>query len=547
MTSMNDFYDLIIIGAGPAGLSAGIYAGRAKLRTLIIDGQEPGGQIRITSEVVNYPGIIKTSGAAMSETMKQQAKNFGVSFLSADVTRVDLTSDVKEVTTSANDVFRAVSVLIATGARPRTLGFEGEEEFTGHGVAYCATCDGEFFTGMDVFVIGAGFAAAEEAIFLTRFAKKVTVIAREPAFTCSKTIADKVLKNEQIKVCFHTELLSLTGAETPKRARFINNQTKEEWVYELADTDSAFGVFVFVGYEPISELFKGQSRMDEYGYILTDDDMRTNIEGVYAAGDIRPKRLRQLVTAVNDGAVAATDIERYVDEKKERLGITIASPTVEAPAAETSEPFIDSDIKERLAPILDQFERPVELVLITAEDNALSNEMRQFARDFSELSDKVSFRQYTQQENDAVEKAHAMRPYPVLAIFRHDGSFSGITYHGVPGGHEFNSFVLALYNTAGPGQQTEPPIMERINKIQKVVNIKVCVSLSCTMCPDMVAATQYMAAHNPYVSAQMLDLARFPELKARYNIMSVPAMIINDEKVFFGKKELSQVLDILST
>ena len=590
---MSSVYDLVIIGAGPAGLAAAIYAGRAKLSALVVEGMTPGGQIRITSDVVNYPGIYQTSGAAISETMRRQAEGFGVAFIPEDVTKVELSGDIKKTHTSGGGVIESISVIVATGAKPRALGFEGEKEFTGRGVAYCATCDGEFFSGMDIFVIGAGFAAAEEAIFLTRFGRKVTIIAREPEFTCSKTIADKVLSNAAIDVRFNTELLSLTGDKVPKEARFIDNAADEEWVYEADGPDGTFGVFVFVGYEPISELFRGQLDMNGQGYIITDEDMKTNIEGVYAAGDIRPNRLRQLVTAVSDGAVAATSIERFVEVKKERLGITSRPPSPvgreagavgydagkasgtgrdggntseagrdggktadagldvgktadtgrdggKATDAGRDEPFIDSELKEQLAPVLGTFERKVQLVLVTAGDDALSGELRQFAEDFSGLSDMVSFREVSQQEDK-----FGIGNYPALLIVRDDGGFTGISYHGVPGGHEFNSFVLALYNTAGPGQQFDEQVLGRIDAIDTPVNIKVCVSLSCTMCPDVVTATQYIAARNPNVTAAMLTLGYFPDLRKRYSIMSVPAMIVNDEKVYFGKKNISQILDLI--
>ena len=570
---MDKLYDLIIIGAGPAGLAAAIYAGRAKLRTMVIEGMTPGGQISITAEVVNYPGIYQTSGAAISETMKRQALNFGVSFLADDAVKLDLDSDIKEIHVSSGEVYQAVSIIIATGAKPRTLGFEGEKEFTGHGVAYCATCDGQFFAGMDIFVIGAGFAAAEEAIFLTRFAKKVTIIAREPEFTCSKTIADKVLRNDSIDVHFNTELLAVSGESVPKTARFINNVTKEEWIHEVENPEDTFGVFVFVGYEPISGLFKDRLNMDKYGYIITDEDMKTSIEGVYAAGDIRPKRLRQLVTAVSDGAIAATSIERFVDMKKEQLGIVIEPPP-EVAAKEgiyeianervsgqsgdsgnmradkdlsgngtggsAMESFIDDDIKEQLIPLFERFESSVKIAFIASGDDDFSNEMRAFAEEFSALSDKVSLQEYTQEENQL-----SIERFPAMAILREDGSFTGITYHGIPGGHEFNSFVFALYNTAGPGQQTEPHIVDRINEINEPVSINVCVSLACSMCPDVVIATQLIASRNPYVSAGMYDLSRFPDIRRRFKIMSVPAMIINDKKAVFGKKNISQIIDVL--
>lgn len=311
---MNKIYDMIIIGAGPAGLTSGIYGGRAKLNTLIIEKSIPGGQITVTNEVVNYPGIIETTGAKYAENLKQQVLNFGVEFLSDEVIDLDLSNDIKIIKTKSNE-YHAFTVVIATGATPRKVGFIGEKEYEGRGVAYCATCDGEFFTDMDVFVIGAGYAAAEEAIFLTKFARKVTIIAREPEFTCAKSIADKVLTHPKIEVKFNTEILEISGDFLPRSAKFKNNCTGEITEYQ-ASTDETFGTFVFIGYAPQSQLFKGKVEIDEAGFIPTDKNLMSNVNGVFVAGDIRPKNLRQLVTAVADGAEVAHNIEKYLEHLK---------------------------------------------------------------------------------------------------------------------------------------------------------------------------------------------------------------------------------------
>ena len=222
---MNTIYDLIIIGAGPAGISSAIYAGRAKLNTLVLEKESIGGQIKTTSEIVNYPGVIHHSGSGLMEDMRTQASNFGVKFQDAEVTSVDFNGEIKTLYTNKGEL-KSRAIIIATGASPRKLGFPGEKEFAGRGIADCATCDGEFFKDLDVFVVGAGFAAAEEAIFLTRFAKKVTVIAREPEFTCAKSIADKVLAHPKIEVKFNTEIVEASGEGVLNHCKFINNMIK---------------------------------------------------------------------------------------------------------------------------------------------------------------------------------------------------------------------------------------------------------------------------------------------------------------------------------
>ncbi len=538
----SNLYDLIIIGSGGAGLTAGIYAGRAKLKTLIIGKDKPGGQIAITNEVANYPGIFQTTGAELGETMKKQAQNFGSEHIEAEVLSVDFSADTKEVVTSAG-TFESVGVIIATGARPRTLGFVGEDTYRGRGIGYCATCDGEFFSGMDVFVVGAGFAAAEEAIFLTRYARKVIVIAREPEFTCSASIADKVLAHPKIEVRFNTELLEVGGEKVLRYAVFKNNQTGEITRYEVTPLDVSFGVFVFVGYMPQSEAFRGQVELDPAGYIPTDVDMKTNVPGIYAAGDIRFKKLRQLVTSVSDGGIAATEAEKYIKETKERLGLSIEAEPHGQTENPTTEAFLDDDFRSQLVPVLERFEKPVSLVAVLDPAGEVGREMKAFLEEFSSLSDKIRV-QYVNQ-NDSSDLVRRINPaiLPTVAIVDADGNYTGVQYHGVPGGHEINSFVIALYNTAGPGQKVEQATLNKISSVEKPVNFKIGVSLSCTMCPDVVAATQLMAVKNPNVEAEMIDVAKFPEFKAKYSIMSVPAIIVNDNDVHFGKKTLDELAE----
>lgn len=538
---MERFYDLVIIGSGSAGLTAGLYAGRSKLKTLVIDKDRPGGQIKITAEVVNYPGILQTSGAELGETMRKQAENFGVSFLSAAVERVDLLGDIKKVFTSEGEI-SALAVIIATGAQPRKLGFVGEDAFRGRGIGYCATCDGEFFTGLDVFVIGAGFAAAEEAIFLTRYARKVTVIAREPEFTCSKMIAEKVLAHPKIEVKFHTEILEVGGDKVLKYARFVNNQTGEQWRYDVKDGDTTFGVFVFVGYMPQSAPFQGQIAPDAAGYIPTDENMMTNVAGVYAAGDIRPKILRQLVTAVSDGAIASTAAEKYIEEKKVQLGLHEEEKPSESALQEA---FFDDALKEQLLPILQRFERKVTIRAILEQDE-LSAEVRGFLSEFAALTDRVRVEFLHRGVDPEKERAINATIFPTFALLNEEGEYLGVQFHGVPGGHEINSFVLALYNAAGPGQEVEEGLLQKIQAVEKPVNIKIGATLSCTMCPTVVTAAHLMALKNRNIQAEMIDIARYPEFKNRYSILSVPAIVINDERLEFGKKGVEELLALIS-
>ncbi len=538
---MKNLYDLIIIGAGSAGMTAGIYAGRSRLKTLILDKDRAGGQIKITAEIVNYPGILHTSGEELAQTMQKQAESFGVEFLNATVQSVDFSQEVKKVKTSVGE-YEALGVIIATGSKPRVLGFEGEETFRGRGIGYCATCDGEFFTDMDVFVIGAGFAAAEEALYLTRYAKKVTIIAREPEFTCAKTIADKVLAHPKIEVKFNTEVLEIGGEKVLKYARFVNNQTGETWRYDVAESDLSFGVFVFAGYIPQSAEYAGQLTLDKFGYILTDENLKTNIDGVYAAGDIRPKILRQLVTAVADGALAAAAAEKYIEAKKEQLGIrSEAGSSSEQPAAV----FFDSELQTQLRQIFTRFQNHIGLVAILNETSEISGELQGFLADLTALTDKVQVEILNQGEDPEREREINATIFPTLALLDPDGKYTGVQFHGIPGGHEINSFILALYNAAGPGQEIDQNLLAGIRAVDQPVNLKIGVSLSCTLCPEVVTAAQLMALKNPLIEAEMIDLARFPEFKNKYSMMSVPAIVVNDTRLLFGKKSLEELLEMV--
>lgn len=543
---MKNLYDVIIIGAGPSGLSAAIYAGRAKLRTLVVDKDEAGGQIKITSDVANYPGFLHIDGKELGQKMKAQALELGARLMSAEIVKVELQGDIKKLYTSSGEVLEALSVIIATGANPRKLGFTGEKEFTGRGVGYCATCDGEFFTGKDIFVIGGGYAAAEEAIYLTRYGKKVTIVVRESDFCCAQTIANRVKENDKIEVIFNTELLEVGGDKVLKYAKFLNNVTKETWVYNVEPASSSFGVFVFVGYKPMSELFENQLEIDKDGYIITDEDLLTSVEGVYAAGDIRPKKLRQLVTAVSDGAIAVINSEKHIYNIKEKLNIKIIP---EEPEDKPVKSLLDDNIKEELQLVFNKFANVVTIsaVLLNTGDEEmvkLSSEIKEFLEDFASVTDKVRLEIYYKGDNSKLEEQLDTDIYPVIAMLDKDGNYSGASFSGVPGGHEFNSFILALYNIAGPGQAVEDDLVNRVKKLDKKLDLKICITLQCTYCPELVTAAQFIAINNSNVNVQVVDLARFAFVKDNFNIMSVPAMIVNGD-VEFGAKKLAGLLDYL--
>lgn len=542
---MEKIYDLIIIGGGPTGLTAGIYAGRAKLNVLILEKSSIGGQIYLTNEVANYPGIFETTGSNYAEQLKKQAEAFGVEIISGEVTNMDFSKEIKEIKTST-DTYKGYSVLIATGASPRKLGFPGEEEYTGRGVAYCATCDGEFFTDMDVFVIGAGFAAAEEAIFLTKFARKVTVIAREPEFTCAKSIADKVLANPKIEVKFNTEILEAKGDIQLRSAKFKNNVTNEIFEYKANEGES-FGIFVFIGYEPQSKLFKNIITLDNQGFIPTDEDLATNVEGVYAAGDIRPKKLRQLVTAVSDGATAAFSIEKYVHDLKGKLGVEKEenSSKTTSEVKHPTKKFLDDNIQNQLKDIFSKFDKTVKVVLIKDPEIAKSTQMEEFLSEISSLSDKIEFQSLNKNENLELEKKIDAERFPTIAFFDQDNNFKGVKFSTLPGGHELNSFILALYNIAGAGQKISEESKKKIDSISTPHRIKIGVTLSCSRCPESVQSAQRIAIENSNLDVEVIDVFTFPKFREKFEIMSVPAIIIDDKLSGFGQKNIEQFLELI--
>ncbi|MCI6152551.1 FAD-dependent oxidoreductase [Fusobacterium perfoetens] len=540
---MEKIYDMIVIGGGPAGLTAGIYGGRAKLDVLVIEKEEKGGQIKITSEVVNYPGIKEISGSELVDKIKEQAKSFKNEFIQDEVIDMELHGDIKVIKTKSGKEYKGLSVVIATGASPRKLNFPGEIEYSGRGVAYCATCDGEFFTGLDVFVIGGGFAAAEESMFLTKYAKKVHVIVREPEFTCARTIADKVLAHPKIDVRFNTEVLEATGDKFLRKILLKNNITNEIEEFSPEDGET-FGIFIFVGYEPQSKIFKNHVEIDKQGFILTNEDLMTNVTGVYAVGDIRPKKLRQVVTAVSDGAIASSNIEKYVFDLREKLGLKKDEVEVQK-ENEVKEQMLDENLKEQLREVTKVFQNKIELAVIKGENLEETSEIIQMAEEIGSTNDKIQVKIYEKTDVQLREKGIDLEKLPAIAILNDKGEYSRIKYTTVPTGHELNSFILAMYNVSGPGQKINDSLVERISKIDKKLNIKIGISLNCTRCPETVQSTQRIAVENPNINVEVIDVFSHKEFKKKYDILSVPAMVINDKELRFGQLSLEEVLDIL--
>lgn len=305
---MDKIYDVVIIGGGPAGYSAGLYASRGKLDTVIIEKAKWGGQAATTEELENYPGSVENpTGPKVMERMKSQAEAFGTQFIKGEVVGLDISEQVKVVKLADGEI-KTNTIIIATGAEHINLGAPGELELRGKGVSYCATCDADFFTELEVVVVGGGNTAVEEAIYLTKFADKVTVVHRRDEFRASKVAVENALSNEKIQVVWNSVVDEIYGDGIVEGVKLKNVKTGEVTDYP---TD---GVFVFVGTKPISGFAKDLIEMNERGYIITDENMKTSAEGVFAAGDIRVKMLRQVITAAADGAIAAISAEKYIEE-----------------------------------------------------------------------------------------------------------------------------------------------------------------------------------------------------------------------------------------
>lgn len=302
---MNETLDMIIVGAGPAGIAAAIYASRAKLSFVILEKSFTGGQIVNTYEIENYPGIKATSGFELSSMFREHAEELDVEFLSEEVQEIVLDSDIKKVVTNSQ-TYEARTVILATGASWKKLGAPGEDKFSGMGVSYCATCDGAFYREKVAAVVGGGDVAVEDAIYLSRLCKKVYLIHRRDELRAVKVLQEHLFKIDNIEILWHNEVSEIKGDQFVEGIDVINNKTGE------AQTLDVNGVFIAVGSDPNSELVKDQIDTDDKGWIKTDEDCETSVKGVFAAGDLRVKSLRQVLTAASDGAVSVYAAERYL-------------------------------------------------------------------------------------------------------------------------------------------------------------------------------------------------------------------------------------------
>jgi thioredoxin reductase (NADPH) len=302
-------YDVIIIGGGPAGLTAGLYTSRAKLKSLLIEKGLPGGLVTTTEWVENYPGFEEgILGAELAQKMEKQATKFGLEIIQGSVTRISLNDKLKQIVLDGDQQYETKCIILATGAHPRYLKVDGEDEFRGKGVSYCATCDGAFFKGEKIAVVGGGDSAVQEAVFLTKFAETVYVIHRRDQLRAEKILQERAFANARIKFVWDSVVEKIAGDDGVKAVHIRNVKTEEKSVLDVQ------GVFIYIGYNPNTKFLAGLANLDENNYIITDENMCTSASGIFAAGDVRAKSLKQISTAVGDGATAAVAADKYIEE-----------------------------------------------------------------------------------------------------------------------------------------------------------------------------------------------------------------------------------------
>ena len=550
---MAEKHQTVIIGGGPAGLTAAIYLRRAGYEVLVLEKEEEGGQIRISEKVVNYPGIEETDGETLMETMRRQAVNFGAQIRRENVISASLTDHGKVIQTEKNH-YEAPVVIYAAGSVPRKLNFPGE-----------------------------------------------------------------VKAHPDIKIEYNTEIVRVEGDTSVKKIVFKNALSGKEWTYENTDT---IGIFIFAGYLPQTDMVKKQLICDKQGYLLTDEGKRTNVEGVYGAGDVCQKRLRQLVTAVADSAVAAETIaaDYPLDQmpalESEHPALRADDPASreENPGDRTNKTGADcraggqdalisnvqnqiqgreekklytgeetdrcgdvrnlqkrgqstagqmegamrpdsqfADIYPQIKEVESRFETVPECRVLL-DDSTVSGQVKTFMEDLEEAMPRVHI-SYEETDADGAARTagksseesrrdDAAREVivPSISISSKDGERKGMFFHGTPGGHEFTSFLSALYQAAGPGKPLMDEILTQIASIRTPVRLDVGVTLSCTKCPELVSSAMLVAAHSPQVEVHVVNLAQFPEFKEKHQVFSVPFLMVNGEKTYYGKKSVEEVM-----
>ncbi|MDD4548635.1 MAG: thioredoxin-disulfide reductase [Syntrophomonadaceae bacterium] len=381
---MENVYDLLVIGGGPAGLAAGVYGARARMKTAIIEKGKPGGQAATTSELENYPGFGRgTSGPGLTQAMAEHAESMGAEFIKDIVVSLDLESNPKKIVGKKGE-YLAKAVIYGLGAQPRGLNVPGEGKLRGKGVSYCATCDAEFFEELDVVVVGSGDAAIEEAEYLTKFAENVTVIVihEEGKVDANQVSAERAFKNPQLNWIWNSTVQTVNGDGIVESITLKNIKTGEETEYPTN------GVFVFIGSVPTTEMLKGQVELTNRGYIITDEKMATNVEGVFAAGDVRDKYLRQVITAASDGAIAAVAAEKYVHETE----------------------LWDSEVLNATKPVVVAYYNPM--------DMAGTEKVGMVDRFVSANSDKLSLVKVDATRNELVQKRYNIgNELPMVQLF----------------------------------------------------------------------------------------------------------------------------------
>lgn len=540
---MNHLYDAIIVGGGPAGLAAAIYLARAKFRVLVLEKEQIGGQIAITSDVENYPGILHISGSSLMQNMQRQAIQFGAEIRTAQVLRLSCSGLFKEIVTDQK-TFHSLGLILATGAVPRMAGFQGEAEFRGRGISYCATCDGALFQDMDVFVIGGGDSAAQEALFLAKYARKVIMCIRRDQFSCAKSLAEQVLAHPNIEVRFQTELVAVQGDQMLRSALLRHCVTGETVEYTPADGKS-FGVFVFIGYTPETSLFREQLELSERGYLKTDIHQKTSCDGVYGAGDVCEKSLRQIVTAVSDGAVAATTLEHVLNARHEMYHIPafpvpqkkINTETHPVPEKKVdSSNFLPIETRGQLEQLFRTLKKPL-CIRLHMGSGALSQKAQRFVREVCELSD------FLQWETVPLSK-RVENQCPVLEFCQGNGISYGLFFHGIPGGHEMQSFAMMIYNVAGKGLPLDAEVRAAIAALP-ALHLEIAVTLSCTMCPDTVIAASRFALLNPRVRTDVYVLQWHEKFRKQHGILSVPCILCQGKVIGFGKRSERELLELI--